>query len=127
MNGEHITPEKTSFIPSEGYADIAAYMATNLGDHAAAALCNLAGQSPPFLEQSVFADGLSAESVELLALLARQGWKRMFDDTVALATQRVERDAAANDNHRIRVGVYFYAEPVLPNADATPSNGKKTP
>lgn len=127
VEGEHVLPEKTSFIPSEGYADMAAFMALNLGDHAAAAMGNLAGQSPPFLEQSVFADGLSAESIELLALLARQGWKRLFDDTVALATQRIERDAPVAVNHRMRVGVYFYSETVPGPVPSAASVTTKTP
>ena len=110
-DGDEVRPQKTSFIPSEGYAEMAAFMAANVGDHAAAAMANLQGQSPPFLEQSVFADGLALESVELLALLARQNWKRMFDDTVALATQRVQRDAELGAHQRMRLGVYFYAEP----------------
>jgi hypothetical protein len=104
-----VIPQKSSFIPREGYAEMASFMANNLGDHAAAACANLAGQEIPFLEQSVFADGLTEESVELLALLARQSWKRTFDDAVALATQRVARDETFEGNKRIRLGVYFYA------------------
>lgn len=110
IDGEFIHPQKTSFVPSEGYAEMAAFMAANVGDHAAAASTNLAGQAPPFLEQSVFADGLTEESIELLMVLARQGWKRMFDDTVALATHRVQRDLGLNGDRRMRLGVYFYSE-----------------
>ena len=104
-----VVPQKASFVPSEGYAEMASFMASNLGDHAAAACANLAGQEIPFLEQSVFADGLTEESIELLALLARQSWKRIFDDAVALASQRVTRDEALEGKKRMRLGVYFYA------------------
>ncbi len=104
-----VVPQKSSFVPSEGYAEMAAFMANNLGDHAAAACANLAGQGIPFLEQSVFADRLTEDSIELLAVLARQSWKRIFDDTVALASQRVARDEALEGKKRMRLGVYFYA------------------
>jgi hypothetical protein len=121
LNGETVVPQKTSFVPSAGYAEMAAFMAANVGDHAAAATANLAGLSPPFLEQSVFADGLTAESVELLALQARQSWKHMFEDTVALATQRVQRDEELGPHHRMRLGVYFYAEPQLQEPPVKPA------
>ena len=104
-----VIPLNSSFVPSEGYAEMAAFMANNLGDHAAAACANLAGQEIPFLEQSVFADGLTEDSIELLAVLARQSWKRIFDDAVALATQRSVRDEPLAGNKRMRLGVYFYA------------------
>ena len=103
-----VIPQKSNFVPSEGYAEMATFMANNLGDHVAAACANLAGQEIPFLEQSVFADGLTEESVELMAALARQSWKRIFDDTVALANQRVIRDEPLQGQKRIRLGVYFY-------------------
>ena len=104
-----VVPQKSSFVPTEGYAEMAAFMANNLGDHAAAACANLAGQEIPFLEQSVFADGLTEDSIELLAVLARQSWKRIFDDAVALATHRNARDEPLEGNKRMRLGVYFYA------------------
>ena len=109
LEGTVVIPQKSSFVPSEGYVEMAAFMANNLGDHAAAACSNLAGKDIPFLEQSVFADGLTEESIELLALLARQSWKRIFDDTVAIATQRVARDEVLEGKKRMRLGVYFYA------------------
>jgi hypothetical protein len=104
-----VVPQKSSFVPTEGYTEMAAFMANNLGDHAAAACANLAGQEIPFLEQSVFADGLTEDSIELLAVLARQSWKRIFDDAVALATHRSARDETLEGNKRMRLGVYFYA------------------
>jgi hypothetical protein len=116
LAGDQVVPLKTSFVPSAGFADMAAFLAANVSDHAAAACANLAGQSPPFLEQSVFADGLTPESIELLALQARQSWKRNFDDTVALASQLYERDKDRSGAMRMRVGMYFYAAPAEDDA-----------
>ncbi len=124
LDGDRVLPAQANFIPAAGYTEMAAFLAANVGDHAAAAAANLAGQSPPLLEQSVFADGLTPESVELLAVLARQAWKRVFDDTVALATQRVERDRELEGKLRMRLGVYFYAAPEDPVANGAPDLDK---
>jgi len=42
-------------------------------------------------------------------VLARQSWKRIFDDAVALAAHRCARDEPLEGNKRMRLGVYFYA------------------
>lgn len=120
LKNDVVSALRDQFVPSEGYDEMASFMSTNLGDHAAACCANLAGQNPPFLEQTVFADGLTDDSIELLALQARQSWKRMFNDTVALATQRVERDDLLGGTMRMRLGVYFYACADDP-ADSTPT------
>ena len=79
----------------------------------AAAVQNLTVDAPRYLEQSVFADGLGADSVELLHEMAREAWQRAFEDMVKAARKRVARDDALpeDEQQRMRFGIYFYSEP----------------
>jgi hypothetical protein len=66
-----------------------------------------------YLEQSVYADGLSQASVHALQNVARQLWSKTFDVMVKSATDRVDLDTNdANANSRMRFGVYYYHERV---------------
>jgi hypothetical protein len=114
-------PVATSFVPAAGLAELTALFSANAADHLAAAVHNLTESGPTFLEQSVFANGLSEASTRMLAQTARLAWKRTFDELAAQATERIKADAATPDNFRMRYGVYFYSEPVAdaPAADPT--------
>ena len=68
-----------------------------------------------FLEQSIFAKGLSTEATEQLGLYARQIWAQAFDKMVPKAEALVALDKAnPQANQRMRFGVYFYAEEAQP-------------
>jgi hypothetical protein len=119
IDGDAVVPAATSFVPAAGLAEMTALFSANAADHLAAAVHNLTETGPSFLEQSIFANGLSEASTQMLAQTARLAWKRSFDELAAQATERIKADAATPDNFRMRYGVYFYSEPVagVPAAD----------
>ncbi|MEI7446564.1 MAG: DUF6502 family protein [Burkholderiales bacterium] len=92
-----------------------------LADHVAAVRVNLstlAGTGggddamAPFLEQSLFADALSDPSARESAQRAAAFWRELLR-TMAPALQRLEdgdREAGRPATHRIRIGMYCYAE-----------------
>lgn len=123
LDAEVVVPISVSFTPSRKLDDLTALFAANAADHIAAAVHNLTVEAPPKLEQSVFADGLSAESVDHLMTLARAAWRTAFETMVQEATNRVEADAGLDDadQHRMRFGVYYYSEP---QAQAAPPHTK---
>ena len=77
-------------------------------------MSNLTTSAPKFLEQSIYADGLTLESIERLHVAARQAWARAFESIVTEARDRVGQDSASDGEMRMRFGVYFYAEPDSP-------------
>jgi hypothetical protein len=97
-------------------------MAVNVADHIAAAVHNLQADQPEqrVLEQSVFADGLSAASAEHLGEIARQLWGVALEGMVREARACIEQDAARGieptsglleeRNARVRFGVYYHQE-----------------
>lgn len=123
--GDLLVPVAASFTPSRRRDELTALFAANAGDHIAAAVHNLTTDAPRYLEQSVFADGLGADSVAQLHDLARAAWQRAFEDLVKLARQRVEHDDGlpAQAQQRMRFGAYFYSEAqaAAPAPEAAPA------
>ena len=89
-------------------------MAVNVADHLAAAVRNLACEDPlaRLLEQSVFAEGLSAQAAAELGDVAREIWAEALQRMVHEAERRLADDAAAGRGGaaRMRFGSYFYME-----------------
>jgi hypothetical protein len=123
-------------VPDAGFAETLSYVSRNVYDHLGAVEGNMkainAGARSPFLEQSVFADGLSEESVRELQELSRRIWESALRRMYALATDRLQNDRHNGDDQamRMRFGVYFYSEPDSPltrNTDLPVADGKDTP
>ena len=113
---ETVVPQRDGFVPPPGSRELLELFGANLGDHAAAAVANLLGQ-PARLEQSVFADGLSAESAAALGALARKLWAQSRRAMIAEATRRVAADQGRADaSWRVRLGSYFWAQEGAPPA-----------
>lgn len=114
---EYVVPNRNGFIPPPGSLELIELFGNNLTDHAAAAVANLLG-SAPRLEQSVFAEGITAESAELLGVLARKLWAQARAEMIAQASGCFEQDHDTPDaNHRMRFGVYYWDESVTPDSD----------
>ncbi len=98
-----------AFVPSDGAAEMLQLFSDNVGDHIAAVANNLDGTSTPMLEQSVYADGLSADSIVAMHAIARRIWATAFHELVRDANGLCEQDRGnADANQRLRVGMYFY-------------------
>ncbi|MDB5819717.1 MAG: hypothetical protein JWQ11_3357 [Rhizobacter sp.] len=110
LRDEEVVPRSSSFAPVAGMEEMAALFAANAADHIAAAVNNLTLKGPKFLEQSVFADGLSPESADHLAQVARDLWLKSFESMVAEANDKVKGDEGSGHKQRVRFGVYFYTE-----------------
>jgi hypothetical protein len=105
-----------SFVPSPRLDEMTALFSSNAADHIAAAVSNLTTKADRFLEQSIYADGLTQESVALLHAAARQAWSAAFESVLRRARERVDHDRKSDGELRIRFGSYFFSEPVLPSA-----------
>jgi hypothetical protein len=140
IDGDDVVVLAQAFVPSTRLDDMTALFAANASDHLAAAVSNITQDTPKFLEQSIYADGLTAESIALMHDAARKAWAKAFDSVVARATERVDHDASGDGDLRMRFGVYFYSEPArspntpakAPTANTTtrarrPATKRKTP
>lgn len=103
-----------SYTPAGQSQPMLSLLSESVADHLQAGLNNLS--LPPerrHLEQSVFADGLSAESVDQLERLATQLWYATQKTLLRQATTFCEHDEALGGQWRFRVGMYsFSASPL---------------
>jgi hypothetical protein len=111
--GEQVVVNADGFVPRQGSEEMLQLFADNARDHLASATHNLVGGEPPMLEQSVFADGLCADSAEALGQLARRLWDSAFREMAREATVLNQRDESLPDaDQRIRFGIYFHQSDV---------------
>jgi hypothetical protein len=121
VQGETVRLRSASFAPHDDFAKTIAYVRENIADHLAAAAANLRevdrGAPGTFLEQSLYADELSAESVMELHRLARRVWESALRRMFALANERASIDQQGGPGAqvmRMRFGTYFFSETASP-------------
>jgi len=127
VRGESVRLRLTSFVPREGVNEALQFMSSAIADHIAAAAGNVRAiqneKAPLFLDQSIYADELSSESVLELQRLGRRIWESGLRRMYALADERIKIDrnnALVDQTMRMRFGTYFYAEPASPVAQSLP-------
>jgi hypothetical protein len=110
-NDDRVTLKHRAFVPKRGSAEATYFFGENVHDHLAAAVHNLLGREPEYLEQAIFGGELSRESVEEIAGLVRQEWARLLRRIVPRASELDERDAKdGRTGMRMRFGIYFHAD-----------------
>lgn len=119
----HVALLSTAFVPHEGLSESFHFLASNVSDHLAAAVHNLAldRRGPLKLEQSAFSQDLSAEQADQLQQLARRLWSnalQQFLQTATVAEQRSQN--VPGPRYRVRFGTYFLDAPQPMEAGAEP-------
>lgn len=118
------------FTPRGDLQRMLEFLGHNVGDHLHAAVSNVLGDESVHFEQAVFAQGLSADSVEQLRALARHHWQALMTEAVPLLEARVQADARhpAEATKRVRLGLFTFHEDARPLAPpefaAPPGRGK---
>jgi len=109
-----------AFTPPPGSLELLQLFSGNLADHIATATANILGETPARLEQSVFADGLSGDSVERLSALSRSLWEQAHGQIITLARRLYEQDKNGDHHHRMRFGAYYHSAKEDHPTDAVP-------
>ncbi len=110
------------FVPRGDRRRMLGFLSDNVGDHLRAAVENLLADGSRHFEQAVFADGLSAASVQRLRTLIGPQWKALLEALVPPLEQWVKADAPlpAEQKHRVRIGLFAFDD--LPAATAPASD-----
>lgn len=99
-----------AFVPKGDFEQTAAFLATNVHDHLAAAVDNISKEKPVFFERAAFSDGLSEQQLAALQeFIATEGMaflRRVNEENI-----RYSQDPQVGVGYRVNTGVYFYAEP----------------
>lgn len=123
LDGERVVARATSFVPSARLDEMTALFSASASDHIAAAVSNLTTSAPRYLEQSVYADGLTPASIDVLHDAARQAWAAAFEAVVTRARERVDQDRVTDGDRRMRFGVYFFSE-AAPHVDSPSTSSR---
>jgi hypothetical protein len=112
IDGDMVHVARDSFVPRGDTDRMLGFLGSNVGDHLRAAVANVLADTPPHLEQAVFADELSTESLEAFRQLMRTQWKALLEATVPALQHLIDADRAAGrpQVQRVRVGLYTYSE-----------------
>lgn len=99
------------FVPKADLQQMLAFLSDNVGDHLEAASENITGAGS-HLEQAVFADELSAESIQALQPHIKAQWQKLRQELVPLIAEMIEADKKAGrvQDQRVRIGLYTYAD-----------------
>lgn len=112
---------RDAFVPHGDRVRLLGLLGDNVGDHLSAAADNVLADDHLHFEQAVFADGLSLASVASIRPAVRAQWQALLAALVPALETRIEGDAdlPADQQHRLRVGLYTYQEGA---AAAAPDN-----
>jgi len=109
----HVQLKSSAFVPQEGLTESFHFLATNVRDHLATAVHNLAPDrtGPTQLEQSAFSQDLTPAQAEQLHQLARRLWATALQQFLQMATVAEQRSSAdEGPKQKVRFGVYFNIE-----------------
>ena len=110
----------SAFVPQKDRSQRLFYLGRNIHDHLAACVNNLVGRDPSMMEQSVFSFELSDASVEKVAELTRNEWKKVVGRLIRALGECEERDRQTGEtSRRMNIGMYFFHE----SAESPASHG----
>lgn len=109
---------RNAFVPRTDAGQMLDLLGDNVGDHLDAAVGNVLQSGTNSLEQAIFADELSAESVEALRPLIKEQWQALCEAMVPKIAAMIEDDRGAGrkQDQRIRIGLYSYSTGTEPPA-----------
>jgi len=123
---DRVTLRREAFVPRADRTHMLTLLGDNVGDHLQAAVVNVLGGGDAHFEQAVYADELSAESVQALRPQIAAAWDELFQRMVPLLQQHIDDDhtQGRTQDQRVRIGFYSFAAPM---AGTTSSDGRDPP
>jgi hypothetical protein len=137
-NGEQVELLRERFAPTGDEPRMLDFLARNVGDHLQAAVTNVLAPEPPHLEQALFADELSSDSVQRLQPMVREQWRQLMRGLAPQVQKLIDDDQAEGraQDHRVRVGLYAFHEamptaavaavPAVPAAPAAKKSARRS-
>jgi Family of unknown function (DUF6502) len=109
---DHVHLLQEAFVPRGDEARMLDYLGANAGDHLAAGVANVLGDERKHFEQAVFADELSAASIDAAKKLVNAQWRALMAAIVPELEALVEADRQAlhRADRRLRIGLFSYDE-----------------
>ena len=118
---------RDAFVPRGDWARMVAFLGSNVGDHLRAATANVLGDGGQHLEQAIFADELSGQSLAAAQKLMTHQWRTLLGQVAPQLETLIESDRTAGraQNQSLRVGLFTWSQPMPeapPNINPKESN-----
>ena len=113
---------RDAFVPSGDWARMLAYVADNVGDHFRAAVANVLQGGKQQLEQAIFADDLSAESLAEAEVVMTAQWRRLLTEVAPQLEKMIEKDRLLGraQDQSMRIGLYTWSSAMPANLPPPP-------
>ncbi len=118
---------EAAFVPRGGSKQQLYYFGRNLHDHAAAAVANVLGEEPRFIERAVHYDGLSSALAQRLEQRSRELAAEVLQQINREAHAACETDAGGESRWTFGVYVYREEEPSPPAPVEKPQQDERGP
>lgn len=101
-----------AFVPRGDWARMLAFLGDNVGDHFRAAVANVLHDGHQQMEQAIFADELSAESLALARELMTQQWRTLLAQVAPALQKMIEADQAGGraQDQSLRIGLFTWSQ-----------------
>ena len=108
---DQVTLLRDAFVPSGDWARMMGYVGANVGDHFRAAVANVLQGGKQQLEQAIFADELSAESLAETSSLMTDQWRKLLTEVAPQLEKMIEKDRQLGrpQDHSIRIGMFTWS------------------
>ncbi|EHR70220.1 hypothetical protein BurJ1DRAFT_1348 [Burkholderiales bacterium JOSHI_001] len=131
LDGDVLCLQRDAILPRGDQARMLRVLGTNVGAHLHAAVDNVQSSEPRHLERALFANGLTARSLDEVRTLVEVQWQALVQSLVPAVEAMVQRDRdAADATHEMRLGLYHYGHappppPMEPPPPVAPDAARK--
>lgn len=103
---------REAFVPRGDWTRMLAFLGDNVGDHFRAAVANVLKDGNQQMEQAIFADELSAESLTEARDLMTQEWRRLLAQIAPQLEKMIQadRDSGRSQDHSLRIGLFTWSQ-----------------
>ena len=124
VESDRVRLVQNAYVPRSNWGEMMHFLGANGGDHLRAAVANVLGSGEQHLEQALYADELSTESLGHARQLISAQWRHLLTEMVPQLETLMKDDAAAGrpQTQSLRLGLYSWMQ-AMPEA-AVPDQKK---
>lgn len=103
---------RQAYVPRGDADHMLGFLGSNVGDHLSAAVANVLADGRQHFEQAIFADELSAQSIERMHELVGAQWRTLAGALVPALQALIAEDHAAQrpQDRRLRIGLFSFTD-----------------
>lgn len=109
LKDDHIVLNKSAFVSSKAFNDMAYYLGHNVHDHMASCVNNILNEDEPMLERSVYYAHLTKDSINKLKAISDKKSDELLRQLNKQAIKFYDADKQKDEAiYRMRLGVYWH-------------------